>query len=58
MERGRLCECGNVALICEFVITIAALPGSLAYDAAVAAADAVNKILVVSTVNAANEQSV
>lgn len=36
---------GDAALICEFVITIAVLPGSLAYAAAVAAADAVNKIL-------------
>lgn len=49
---------GEAALICEFVITIAVLPGSLAYDAAVAAADAVNKILVVSEVYSTNEQSV
>ena len=48
---------GDAALICEFVITIAVLPGSLTYDAAVAAADAVNKILV-SKVYATNEQSV
>jgi|SRR5712675_1759336 len=49
---------GEAALICEFVITIAVRPGSLAYDAAVAAADAVNKILVVSKVYSTNEQSV
>jgi hypothetical protein len=49
---------GDAALICEFVITIAVLPGSLAYAAAVAAADAVNKILDVSKVYATNEQSV
>jgi hypothetical protein len=41
---------GDTALICEFVITIAVLPGSLAYDTAVTAADAINEILVVSKV--------
>ena len=48
---------GDAALICEFVIAIAVLPGSLTYDAAVVGADAVNKILVVSKVYATNEQS-
>ena len=47
---------GEAALICEFVITVR--PGSLAYDAAVAAAVAVNNILVVSKVYSTNEQSV
>ncbi|KAJ7639371.1 hypothetical protein FB45DRAFT_425603 [Roridomyces roridus] len=37
---------GEATLICEFVITIAVLPRSLAYDAAVAAAGAVHEILV------------
>ncbi len=36
---------GEAALICDFVITIGVRPGSLAYDAAVAAATAVDKIL-------------
>ena len=48
---------GDAALICEFVITIAVLPRSLTYHAAVAAANAINKILV-SKVYATNEQSV
>lgn len=39
---------GQAALICEFVITISVRPHSLGYDAAVAAADAVDGILKVS----------
>ncbi|KAI0327258.1 hypothetical protein GY45DRAFT_1355802 [Cubamyces sp. BRFM 1775] len=36
---------GEAALICDFVITIGVRPGSLAYDAAVTAANAINAIL-------------
>ena len=36
---------GEAALICDFVITIGVRPGSLAYDAAVRAANAVDEIL-------------
>lgn len=36
---------GEAALICDFVITIGVRPGSLAYDAAVTAANAVDQIL-------------
>ncbi|KAG8736478.1 hypothetical protein FRC12_017585, partial [Ceratobasidium sp. 428] len=39
---------GKAALICEFVIIIGVQPGSLAYDAAVAAADAAVKVLEVA----------
>ncbi|KAG8686235.1 hypothetical protein FRC09_014270 [Ceratobasidium sp. 395] len=39
---------GEAALICEFVIIIGVQPRSLAYDAAVAAADAVVKVLEVA----------
>ena len=39
---------GQAALICEFVITIGVKPRSLAYEAAVAAAEVVDGILEVS----------
>jgi len=49
---------GNANLICDFVVSIAVKPGSLAYAAAVSAADAVQKILDVSEVYGSNEQNV
>ena len=48
---------GMAELICEFVVTIGVLPGSLAFNDAVTAADAVHKVLVVSKVYAANKQT-
>lgn len=36
---------GEAALVCDFIITIGVRPGSLAYDAAVTAANAVDEIL-------------
>ncbi|EJD40576.1 hypothetical protein AURDEDRAFT_186961 [Auricularia subglabra TFB-10046 SS5] len=38
-------DAGEAALICDFVITIGVKPGSLAYDSAVTAANAVDEIL-------------
>ena len=49
---------GMAELICEFVVTIGVLPGSLTFNDAVTAADAVHKILVVSKVYAADKPNI
>ena len=49
---------GDAELICPFVITISVQPRSLGYDAAVAAADSVSEILVVSQIYSTNKQSI
>lgn len=49
---------GEKALVCEFVVVVGVRPGSLVYEDAVAAAHAVEAVLVVSTVSAMNDRNV